>query len=514
MTAILENPREIRPPGIVAPSIDRPRRLALAEPDTAGFALKAPAVSRPPALQIILRFALTAAPLFACDAISLCLSGSIALALLGVIAASGGRVMSAWTPLILIPLMLAYWPAGLYPGIGVHPVIELRQVSKVNMIAFLAAALAGYVTRHDFSLPGFFVASWLVSLPLVPFSRIVTRKLCARRSWWGFPALVISSGQAAQRVIRTLIDSPHGGLRPVAVTDPADPPQYSMGGLPLLDHESATAFIHDHAIRYAVVSLPEMSRGEMSELLSFYSSRVPHVLVVSNLSELPSLWSTARSCGGLNGTEFRNGLMLLLPRLVKRAIDLAVASVALVIALPLLGLIAALVKLSSRGPVFYGHTRLGLQGLPFRAWKFRSMHSDGDRILRKYLANNPDARAEWETDHKLREDPRVTPVGGVLRRLSLDELPQLWNVLRGDMSLVGPRPIVNDEIEKYGRVFHLYAGVKPGITGLWQVSGRNQTTYEQRVRMDQYYVRNWSPWLDIYILCKTISVVIKREGAY
>ena len=252
----------------------------------------------------------------------------------------------------------------------------------------------------------------------------------------------------------------------------------------------------------------------MAEVLGFYTSRIPHLLVVSNLSELPSLWSTARSCGGLNGMELRNGLMLVLPRLVKRAIDVVVTSAALIFAFPLFAFLAALVKLTSSGPMFYGHKRLGLQGLPFLAWKFRTMYSNGDAILKEHLANNPDAREEWDRDQKLRDDPRVTGVGKILRRLSLDELPQLWNVLKGDMSLVGPRPIVNAEIEKYGRVFHLYTGVKPGITGLWQVSGRNDTTYEQRVRLDQYYVRNWSPWLDVYILCKTVSVVITREGAY
>jgi lipopolysaccharide/colanic/teichoic acid biosynthesis glycosyltransferase len=225
--------------------------------------------------------------------------------------------------------------------------------------------------------------------------------------------------------------------------------------------------MHDHAIRYAVVSLPDLSRRDMSEVLGSYSSRIPHLIVVSNLSELPSLWSTSRSCGGLNGMEFRNGLMLLLPRVVKRLIDLAVTSAALIVALPLFAFIAALIKLTSRGPVFYGHKRLGLQGRPFRAWKYRSMYCDGDRILKEHLACNPSARQEWERDQKLRDDPRVTPVGRILRRLSLDELPQLWNALKGDMSLVGPRPIVSAEIEKYGRVFQLYTGVKPGITGLW-----------------------------------------------
>ena len=142
------------------------------------------------------------------------------------------------------------------------------------------------------------------------------------------------------------------------------------------------------------------------------------------------------------------------------------------------------------------------------------MVCDADAVLQTYLAANPQARAEWERDHKLKRDPRVTWIGRLLRQTSLDELPQLWNVLRGEMSLVGPRPIVDDEIRKYGDVFLEYTRVLPGITGLWQVSGRNNTTYDERVSLDAFYVGNWSVWLDLYILFRTIRVVLLREGAY
>jgi lipopolysaccharide/colanic/teichoic acid biosynthesis glycosyltransferase len=139
---------------------------------------------------------------------------------------------------------------------------------------------------------------------------------------------------------------------------------------------------------------------------------------------------------------------------------------------------------------------------------------DADRILEKFLAERPDLRREWERDHKLKNDPRVTRVGRLLRKTSLDELPQLWNVLMGDMSLVGPRPIVHQEIERYGASFELYTRVKGGLTGLWQVSGRNDTTYDQRVQLDTFYVRNWSVWLDLCILFRTIAVVLFGHGAY
>ena len=176
--------------------------------------------------------------------------------------------------------------------------------------------------------------------------------------------------------------------------------------------------------------------------------------------------------------------------------------------------IATIVKLSSRGPILYQQTRYGRNGKVFGALKFRTMLPDAERALAVYLQAHPESQLEWARDQKLKNDPRVTRIGKWLRYLSLDELPQLLNVLTGDMSLVGPRPIVAAEIEKYGRGYDLYTRVRPGITGLWQVSGRNNTTYEQRVSLDEYYVHNWSVWLDLYLLIRTFKVVCTAEGAY
>jgi Undecaprenyl-phosphate galactose phosphotransferase WbaP len=182
--------------------------------------------------------------------------------------------------------------------------------------------------------------------------------------------------------------------------------------------------------------------------------------------------------------------------------------------LPLFLLIMLAVKIDSPGPIFYGHYRLGRGARPFVAWKFRSMVIDADWVLEQHLVKNDILREEWEKSRKLKNDPRITRVGRILRRTSLDELPQLWNVLRGEMSLVGPRPIVDEEIIHYADTFELYKRVPPGITGLWQVSGRSDVTYSERVNLDAYYVRNWSVWLDIYILLRTIWVVIIGDGAY
>jgi len=460
------------------------------------------------------RFLRTALPLLASDLLALFFAGccAVCVALLFDPAwvTRVGWVLTA----SLMPLAVAYWPGALYPGVGLHPVVELRQAVKVNTVAFLAVAMCSPFVRGYAAAAAFLLTGWLCSIVLVPFGRILTRKLCSRRPWWGYPTLVISSGKTAGRVVGSLMRSPKSGLRPAAVIDVTAPETAPVDGVRALDTQSLLPFLRDNAIRYGVVSLPDLSRGDVTDVLEYYSARIPHLLLVSNLGELPSLWNSALSCGGVNGVELRNGLMLAVPRLVKRTIDVVFASLALALSLPLLAVIAVLVKSTSSGSVFFSHKRIGLEGKLFRAWKFRTMYRDGDRILQDYFAKNPAALVEWEREQKLREDPRVTPVGGVLRRLSLDELPQLWNVLKGEMSLVGPRPIVDAEVGKYGKVFPLYTGVKPGISGLWQVSGRNDTTYEQRVALDRYYVRNWSPWLDVYILAKTVSVVLKRHGAY
>lgn len=167
-----------------------------------------------------------------------------------------------------------------------------------------------------------------------------------------------------------------------------------------------------------------------------------------------------------------------------------------------------------RGPVIYKHRRIGRGGRTFECFKFRTMLPNADQVLREVLEKNPALKLEWVRDHKLRDDPRVTAIGRFLRRTSLDELPQLWNVLRGEMSLVGPRPIVREELLRYGRKVRDYLAIKPGITGLWQVMGRNDTDYRRRVVIDTYYVRNQNLLLDLYILIKTIGVVLGRAGAY
>ncbi|KXG85029.1 sugar transferase [Agrobacterium bohemicum] len=200
--------------------------------------------------------------------------------------------------------------------------------------------------------------------------------------------------------------------------------------------------------------------------------------------------------------------------IAKRSFDVSSALLAILILSPIFLMIMAMVKFSDRGPAFYGHRRVGHNGRMFHCLKFRTMVMNGDEVLRQYLAANPEAAEEWKATRKLKNDPRVTAIGTVLRKLSLDELPQLINIIRGEMSVVGPRPVVDEELNYYESAASYYLSTRPGLTGLWQISGRNDVSYKERVDFDTQYVRNWSMMQDVSIIVKTIPAVCMSRGSY
>mgnify|MGYP001040011021 CR=1 FL=1 len=457
-----------------------------------------------------LRSLRTIAPIVLSDMLALSLSGCIAQLLMMVVLPEAAALVGWAAPLALLPMVLAYWLNDLYVEIWLHPVIELRQMTHLTTVGMISAMAAGMLI---WPLPLWCLAAFLPATALVPLGRVVTRHIFGRFQWWGYPALIIGSGEDAEDLARSLAATPFSSLRPAVLTDPLGICRTSW--LPVVnDPLTLQSIIRARGIRHAVLSLPSLPVTELGALIDNYGGLIPHMLVLSDTSTFPALWGATRNCGRISGLEIRNQLLQRTLLLVKRGIDLFVASTALVLAAPLMVIIAILIKLDSPGPIFFGHRRLGQRGQMFTTWKFRSMRVDGDRILAETLEKDPEARREWAETQKLRNDPRITPLGKFLRRTSLDELPQLWNVLRGDMSIVGPRPIVQGEVCRYGDSIRLYSTVKPGLTGLWQVSGRTETSYADRVRFDEFYIRHWSPWLDIYILAKTVVTLLKRQGAY
>lgn len=271
-----------------------------------------------------------------------------------------------------------------------------------------------------------------------------------------------------------------------------------------------------HRIDTVVINMRSLEHKEANEIINKVHLYVKDVIYIPDSKD--SVIGVTRTTHWIDERAillyFGNNLTSPINKILKRSLDLLLSFFGLGFVLIVVGLVALAIKLDSKGPVFFGHTRIGRSGKPFKCYKFRTMIENSQEFLARYLDENPEAKKEWEANFKLEKDPRVTRVGQFLRKTSLDELPQLWNVLTGDMSLVGPRPITKDEVAYYDDYILDFYLVRPGITGIWQVSGRSDTTYEERVRLDSWYVRNWSVWLDITCLYKTIKVVLKREGAY
>ena len=347
---------------------------------------------------------------------------------------------------------------------------------------------------------------------ITPLCRSAVRQLVCHRPWWGIPVAVFHTGDESAEIIRELEIHPEIGLRPVAVLS-ASRAVRPRHNLPVLDLRFAAA-LRASGVERAIIPLPDGGGGRLLEELETFESIFPRLMILHSPTALYSLTVDAREIGGSLAVEVRRDLLLPLPRLAKRAIDLIIVSLSLPMVTVIIFLLGLLVRLESPGPIFFGHRRIGRDRSTFCIWKIRSMQVNGDELLQRALLQDGVLRDEWMRHRKLRCDPRITRVGRFLRRTSLDELPQVWNVLRGEMSLVGPRPIVEEEVATYGHNFSLYCRVTPGLTGLWQVSGRNTVSSSDRVRLDSYYVRNWSPWLDLHILGRTAKVVLTGRGAY
>ena len=426
--------------------------------------------------------------------------------------ALSGRFAAA----LFVTLLVVNWFTGLYPGIGIHPIVEMRKTSLATTLVFVILFAVRWIVKPDDpAIPLWLWISFGMSLFFAPAFRAVIREYCAKFQWWGEPILVFGSGEEGTQIYQALKAAPGMGLKPLGVLDDERPFNGTALEIPYLGQpQEAREIAEREGVEWAVVAKGDVPGSDVRKMIERHASFFPNLWVVPGTGGLPSLWNHAQDCGGFAGWQLKTRLLLPWPRRVKRLMDVALTAVGGLLILPAILLLAIVVRLSSPGPIFYSQERIGLRGRRFRAWKFRTMVQNADQVLEQHLAASPELRAEWDADHKLRKDPRVTRVGGFLRLTSLDELPQLWNVLCGEMSLVGPRPIVAAEVVKYAEHYSLYTKVLPGITGLWQVSGRNNTTYRQRINYDCYYVRNWSPWFDLYILACTIRTVVLREGAY
>jgi Undecaprenyl-phosphate galactose phosphotransferase WbaP len=417
---------------------------------------------------------------------------------------------------VLAFFLLSYAMAGLYPGILVSPPEELKKTTLATSAGFVLLAIGVFLAKGaDLYSRGIFFMAWMSLLILVPTFRMITRRICTGRKWWGYPAIILGAGESGTIVVNTLKVRPRLGVRPVALLDD-DPRKQgtTIHGVPVLgglNRAGELSRTWTHPI--AILAMPGLKPAHTRRIIELNCTRFRRIIVVPDLFECSSLWVRTVDFGGILGFDVVQKLVDKKRQAFKRLFDLCLITLAIPFLVPVCALLALAIKLDSRGPVFFRHKRVRTRDSFFQVLKFRTMIPDADQVLADYLAKNPELRREWEAKHKLKHDPRITRVGKFLRRTSLDELPQIWNVITGDLSLIGPRPIVEEEIKRYQKAFRLYEKVRPGITGLWQISGRNNTSYDERVDLDTYYVRNWSLWFDIYILAMTPAAVIKGNGA-
>lgn len=417
----------------------------------------------------------------------------------------------------LLPWLVAFAEAGLYTR-RVLFWDEVRQVIRACTLAALFAAFLSYAVRPAEELSRLVIfGMWLATLVIVPALRYNLKRLLVVIGLWRKRVLILGASETGIQVYRRIRSNPVLGYEPVAFVDD-DPRKIDkfIAGLSVRGPlASVPQLIRELGVKDVVIAMPRLPREQLLHVTSLCEGHVESIRIVPDMFGLATVGVETEDLDGLLLLNMRWNLAKPWNLALKRTFDCLVASATAVVTAPLLLLIAFAIRLDSDGPVLFEQQRLGRGWRHFRCLKFRTMYVDNERRLQEYLTVNPGARAEWAHYAKLKSvDPRVTRVGRVLRRLSLDELPQLSNVLNGEMSLVGPRPYLPSETQRMGDFAETILKAPPGLTGLWQVSGRNELTFDQRLRLDEYYVRNWSLWMDIMVLVKTIGALLRQDGAF
>ena len=389
---------------------------------------------------------------------------------------------------------------------------ELRESLKVLSLLMILDAAFFFFNKIHFSRVAFAI-QWFAIFCLLPTFRTLVKLYALKIGKWQIPVRLIGNGENAKEAWLALKSE---GLMGYELAEVVQTSHNSVDNtwitVPQLTWQEGLKPSQNIQV---VVALEAEQQTELNEAVRILSRFYPNMIIVPPTRGLP-LWGMQPLHSFSHEVlllRAQNSLLRPSARLIKRAFDVFVSLTLLLLLSPLFAYLFYKVK-QTEGDAFFGHQRIGANGNPFPCYKFRTMVKNSAEVLDELLKNDAQAKAEWEAEFKLKNDPRITQIGHVLRRTSLDELPQLWNVLRGEMSLVGPRPVVEAELVKYGDDVDYYLHVKPGMTGLWQVSGRNDVDYETRVALDAWYVRNWSLWNDLVILLKTVRVVLARDGAY
>lgn len=363
----------------------------------------------------------------------------------------------------------------------------------------------------------FIVTSWLFSYIYLVCGRHFLKRFMVFIGLWQKPVVIIGAGKTAELFSQVFDDEPGMGYKIVGLIEDKheDRPLISKYNL-IGNFNNVEEALISSGVKDVIIAAPGLERERMLKMVYRIQPHIKNITIVPNLFGVPMANIEVETFFSQKAImlKIRNNMAREYNRVLKRSFDLFGSIVGGLVISPLIFAIAVKIYIDSPGPIIFAHSRIGSKGQLFPCYKFRSMVPNAQEALEEHLENNPHAREEWNRDFKLKDDPRITKIGKFLRKTSLDELPQLLNVIKGEMSLVGPRPIVSQEIEKYGHYINDYYLIRPGMTGYWQVSGRSDIDYDTRVQMDSWYVRNWSLWQDIVLLVKTINVVFKRRGAY
>ncbi|MBN1219708.1 MAG: sugar transferase [Anaerolineae bacterium] len=361
---------------------------------------------------------------------------------------------------------------------------------------------------------GWVILSWLLVSFFVILGRFMMRRGVQRLRGSGHfltTVLIVGANEEGQAIAHQLQGNLKAGIRVLGFADDTAVKSEVPSGIPVLGSIGALpTLVKKHNVQEIIVASTALRREQLINLFQTFDATDISIYMSSGLYELLTTGVEVHEVANVPLMSVNKVRLAGVDVILKRALDLVVSTAALIAFLPIISLIAVVIKLNSSGPIFYLRRVVGVGGKPFNALKFRTMYTDADERLNR----DPELRRQFEENFKLKDDPRVTSVGRILRTLSLDELPQLFNVLQGQMSLVGPRMITEPERTRYGKWSMNLATVKPGITGLWQVSGRSDISYDDRVRLDMHYIRNYSIWFDLHILWQTIPAVLKRRGAY
>ena len=410
----------------------------------------------------------------------------------------------------LPPMMAVFYAAGLYPGLVYPPADEVKKFGICSFFVFVGIALSITVEESDDKWP--VVVALILATPfaliLLPAARELARTLFSRHKWFGVPAVIYVSGDSGDVIIERLLKRKDLGYKPCVIIDSKTLIAGEKFGIPVYPPSQETsALIKSFKIKVAILC-------DYDRDTTYINSYYRYTIQVPRINDISTISTNVRDFGGILGFSSTHNLTKTISLFWKRFIDLFLLLISSPITLPLTAIVALAIKISSPGPVFYGHKRIGKNGREFKCWKFRSMVIDADKQLEKILAENPEMRTEWEKDRKFTNDPRITKIGKIFRKTSIDEIPQFFNILTGEMSFIGPRPVTEPELKRYGKKAEFILSVQPGLSGMWQISGRSDTGYEERVTLDSYYIQNWSVWLDIWIIIKTVYVVLRGKGAY